>query len=351
MNRLYHGDNLTILRNMPDNSVDLIATDPPFNTGRNYGAFNDKWGGLKGYLKFMEPRCVEMHRVLKDTGSFYLHCDPTASHYLKVMLDGVFGIKQFRAEIIWKRHNSHSCKLYGNIHDVIFYYGFGKEVIPDNVRVPLSKERIKAYSHTDEFGAFESSPLSGSGSVKVGQYTTSDLMGSGNRNGQSGKAWKGILPPPNSHWAVPIKSKYAQYIEKHFIPNYTKVKNLHKRLDLLDEAGLIYWTKNGKPRLKRYLSASVGKPPQSIWDDIPKARGGYPTQKPLALYERIIKASSNEGDLVLDPFAGSGTTLDAAQSLNRKWIGIDQSLEAIQTIVKRMEERHGMLLECQVLSE
>ena len=126
MNKLYQGDNLTILRSLPDASVDLICTDPPFNTGKDWGAFSDKWeGGLKGYLKFMGVRVVECRRVLKDTGSLYLHCDPTASHYLKVMLDGVFGIKQFRNEIVWKRHHGQSNnvkKAYSKEHDVILFY-------------------------------------------------------------------------------------------------------------------------------------------------------------------------------------------------------------------------------------
>ena len=271
MNRLYHGDNLTILRNMPDNSVDLIATDPPFNTGRNYGAFNDKWeGGLKGYLKFMESRCVEMHRVLKDTGSFYLHCDPTASHYLKVILDGIFGIKQFRNEIIWT------------------YPPYG---LPPKIGYHRRHDSILFYA---------------------------------------------------SDTAVfyrPYKSQKYDY-KKYF--NKT------------DDDGREYYERNG---IRSYWDQNKGYPVPDYWVDIHEShrssleRTGYPTQKPVELYKRIIKASSNEGDIVLDPFAGSGTTLDAAQSLNRKWIGIDQSLEAIQTIVKRMEERHGMLLECQVLSE
>ena len=164
---------------------------------------------------------------------------------------------------------------------------------------------------------------------------------------------EGVSPENNRHWAVPLTGKYAEYIEQNFIPNYRDIKGIHKRLDMLDEANLIYWTKNGKPRLKRYLAASVGSPPQSIWDDISIAssseRVGYPTQKPVALYQRMIKASSNQHDTVLDPFAGSGTTLDAAQSLGRRWIGIDQSEEAISVIQKRMEARHGMLLEYELI--
>ena len=347
MNTLYQGDNLAILRNMPDASVDLICTDPPFNTGKDWGAFSDKWeGGLKGYLKFMEARLIECRRVLKDTGSLYLHCDPTASHYLKVMLDGVFGIKQFRNEIVWKRHNSHSDKLYGNIHDNILYYSFSKKEIPDAVRIPLDENRIKGYSHCDQLGNFESADLTVPRRSKRGRYSVGVLTGFGDRKGESGKAWRGIFPESNRHWSAPRTGKYAEYIEKHFIPNYRNIKSIHERLDMLDNANLIYWTQNGKPRLKRYLAASVGMPPQSIWLDISiapsKERLGYPTQKPLALYERMIKASSNQGDIVLDPFSGSGTTLDAAHTLGRQWIGIDVGDEAINVIQSRLRDRHGL---------
>ena len=135
-------------------------------------------------------------------------------------------------------------------------------------------------------------------------------------------------------------------MEQNFIPNYRDTKSIHKRLDMLDEANLIYWTKNGKPRLKRYLAGSVGMLPQSIWDDISIAssseRLGYPTQKPVALYERMIQASSNQHDIVLDPFAGSGTTLDAAHTLGRQWIGIDSGDEAINVIQGRLRHRHGL---------
>ena len=193
MNQLYQGDNLAILREMPDASVDLICTDPPFNTGKDWGAFNDKWeGGLKGYLKFMEVRAVEMRRVLKDTGSLYLHCDPTASHYLKVMLDGVFGIKQFLAEIIWKRHNGHNGILYGAIHDVILYYGFGAKGIPNEVRIPLSENRIKGYSLCDERGKYASGNLTAPKRSKRGRYSIQVLTGSGKRSGESDQAWKGF---------------------------------------------------------------------------------------------------------------------------------------------------------------
>ena len=273
MNQLLQGDNLTILREMPDASVDLICTDPPFNTGKDWGAFNDKWeGGLKGYLKFMEARCVEMRRVLKDTGSLYLHCDPTASHYLKVMLDGVFGIKMFRNEIVWKRQHGtmNGCKSkYPIDHDyILFYVKSNTSVFNKMFTKTWSKKTLKEYRHTGENGR-----------------------------------------------------KYAK----------------------CNSRGKEYRT---------YLDETKGVPISTLWIDKSiilstrtHERLGYPTQKPVALYQRMIKASSNQHDTVLDPFAGSGTTLDAAQSLGRAWIGIDQSEEAIDVIQKRMEARHGMLLE------
>ena len=257
MNKLYQGDNLAILREMPDESVDLICTDPPFNTGRDWGAFNDKWeGGLKGYLKFMEPRCVEMRRVLKDTGSLYLHCDPTASHYLKVMLDGVFGIKMFRNEIVWGYHNLISCKNdFARKHDIIFRYTKSNEWIFNIQRKEYAPQSLERFKSPNKFHGTQS-------------YTP-------HPNGM----------PVTDVWNIPMLNSCT------------------------------------------------------------KERLGYPTQKSIALYERMIKASSNQGGTVLDPFAGSGTTLDAAQSLSRHWIGIDQSEEAISVIQARMEARHGMLLE------
>ena len=274
MNKLFQGDNLSILREMPDASVDLIATDPPFNTGKDWGAFSDKWeGGLKGYLKFMEPRLEECRRVLKDTGSLYLHCDPTASHYLKVMLDGVFGIKQFRNEIVWKRHNGKSNNvksMFSTEHDIILLYTKSDRYNFTPIYKPHSKEYIdKFYNKVDENGRRYTETFSG-----------------------------------------------CQRTDK------------KRRFYLDDNKGLVI---------------------DSLWIDkkirlasSSKERLGYPTQKPVALYERIIKASSNQGDIVLDPFAGSGTTLDAAHTLGRAWIGIDIGETAIETIVERMRDRHGL---------
>ena len=262
MNQLFQGDNLEILHNMPGGSVDLICTDPPFNTGKDWGAFDDRWeGGLDGYLKFMEARAVEMRRVLKDTGSLYLHCDPTASHYLKVMLDGVFGIDNFRNEIIWTYPPYGLPPKVGfhRRHDAILFYAYDNSVFQREYK-PKKDSNMSRYNRKDE-------------------------------NGRCYMERKGIRS---------------------------------------------YWDKNR------------GCPVPDYWVDINEAhrssieRNGYPTQKPVALYERMIQASSNQHDIVLDPFAGSGTTLDAAESLGRHWIGIDIGETAIETIQERMRNRHGL---------
>ena len=275
MNKLYFGDNLTILKELPDNSIDLIYADPPFNTGRDWGAYNDKWEkGLAGYLDFMKPRIEEIHRVLNDTGSFYLHCDPTASHYLKVLCDQVFGITNFRNEIVYYRKSqcNNTIKKFSVAHDYILFYARSKKTLFNPVYLPkgkLSKNTLKEYRHTNNEGE----------KYKI----TTDRGGKITRT--YFKNIKGLLI--NSVW---VKSS--------------------------DFPGL-----GGSSR----------------------QRTGYPTQKPIALLERIIKASSNEGDVVLDPFVGSGTSLDAAHGLQRNWIGIDEGQQAIETITFRLADQHGLL--------
>jgi site-specific DNA-methyltransferase (adenine-specific) len=372
MNRLYYGDNLDVLReHMADYSVDLVYLDPPFNSNRSYNvifarhagkgnkvgngasaqiqAFDDTWrwtpvteqqyqqytGGwlpnqvadvlmafrlmlgendALAYLVNMAPRLVELHRVLKRTGSLYLHCDPTMSHYLKVMLDAVFGAEAFRNEIIWKRTGAHgSAKRYAPVHDVILHYGASVTGVTWNGQYhPYEQSYLdEKYRHHDERGS----------------YQLITLFPTGVRHGETGKPWRGIDPTEkNCHWRHP--------------PG---------RLDQLDAEGMIYWGKNGNrlPRLKRYLQSGQGVPVQDIWIDVPPInsqaaeRLGYPTQKPLTLLERIISASSNEGDVVLDPFCGCGTTIDAAQRLGRQWIGIDVTFIAIDLIEKRLYHIYG----------
>ena len=383
-NVLYYGDNLDVLRNyIGDESVDLVYLDPPFNSNVKYNvifksrgndapaqirAFDDTWtwtgesekayedlmgtkiGGVMGglrdaigtndlmaYLTMMAIRLIELHRVLKATGSLYLHCDPTASHYLKVVLDSVFGIERFLADITWKRTSAHNDKLFGATSDRILYYSKGKKCTRnmDAVKTPISPETNPEYGREDERG----------------QYSSGDLTGPGVSYGESGRPWKGYDPAQSGRcWSVPKTGKYAEWIEKEFIPGYRGIASIHERLDLLDERGLVLRPrkKGGVPRLKRYLTGDSGVLPGDVWTDINPVssaageRMGYPTQKPLSLLERIVKASSNEGDVVLDPFCGCGTAVIAAEKLNRKWIGIDVTHLAVSLIEKRLNDSFGI---------
>ena len=367
---LFIADNLDIMRGIDSETINLIYLDPPFNTNKQYKApigskaegaeFKDIWTdedvrfewhgeiaeqhqelyqviqasetlydkSMKIYLTAMTVRLFEMKRILKPNGSIYLHCDPTASHYLKLAMDSLFGKKNFRAEIVWQRHNAHNDKLYGAIHDTIFYYSYGEKEIPSEVLIPLSDERIEDFDGCDEHG----------------KYEKGDLKGPRTSEGESGKPWRGIDPAETADrcWSVPRTGRYAKYIEEHFIPNYRSIEGIHARLDALDKADLIVWSSRGNPRLKRYLTSDAGMPPQSMWYDIPPvARDedtGYPTQKPLALLERIIRASSNEGDIVLDPFCGCATACVAAEQLGRHWIGVDISPDAEDITKIRLQD-------------
>ncbi len=320
---VYCGDCLEKLADLPDNCIDLIYIDPPFNSNRNYEvfwgetkekrAFEDRHASTRAYIDYMRPRCVELARVLKKTGSFYYHCDWHASHYVKVMLDQIFGQINFLNEIIWRRttakSQSHQC--FPNNHDAIFFYSGGERNTFNRQFTEHSEERIKKhYSYVD--------PESGR------RYSLSDLTGSGVRHGETGQSWRGFDPNTiQRHWGRPPSE-----------------------LDKLDKQGRIYWpAKDGAwPRMKRYLDEMEGVQIDTIWTDIAPVnsraleRLGYPTQKPLALLERIINASSNENDIVLDAFCGCGTALVAAQNLNRQWIGIDVSPTACRVMAKRLKD-------------
>ena len=328
---LFIADNLDIMRGIDSETIDLIYLDPPFNTNEEYKApigspaegakfkdiwtdedIREEWHGqiaskheelyqiikasettydktMRIYLTAMAVRLFEMQRILKSTGSIYLHCDPTASHYLKLILDNLFDKDNFRSEIIWKRHSSHNDKVFGSIHDVIFYYSSQIIPISDDLRMPIDPTYTHGYNYSDER------------EEKYGKYASVVLTAPKQSAGEAGKTWKGI-DPGNRQWSPPRTGEYAKYIEEHFIPNYTSVKSPHQRLDLLNETNLIHWSDNNNPRLKRYRNAYKGNLPQSIWTDIPptlgKEKTGYPTQKPLKLLERIIKASSKEGDII-----------------------------------------------------
>ncbi|MFZ0034442.1 MAG: DNA methyltransferase [Sedimentisphaerales bacterium] len=319
---IYCGDNLDQLKKFPDGCVDLIYIDPPFNSNRNYEvfwgetkekrSFEDRHASTQAYIDFMRPRCVELHRVLKKTGSFYYHCDWHASHYVKIMLDQIFGQNQFQNEIVWRRHFSHNDpKKYGCVHDVIFYYVVGKTYTWNQQFVPHAESYIKShYSNMDKDGrAYQLVSCSAPGEGPARKFGD-----------------KGIIEPPvGRHWS------------------WTQ-----EAVDELIAKGRIAFTKTGMPRLIQYLDEMKGVPLQDSWDDIPPVNSqaieslGYPTQKPIPLLERIINSSSNKNDIVLDAFCGCGTALVAAENLGRQWIGIDISPTACRVMAKRLRDVCGM---------
>lgn len=365
-NKLYYGDNLHVLReHIADASVDLVYLDPPFNSNANYNilfkspegadsdaqieAFEDTWhwndraeaafdevmrsgnsdafellramraflgdNDMMAYLAMMAVRLIELHRVLKPTGSLYLHCDPTASHYLKLLLDGVFGPRNYRNEVTWKRRVGmssavHSSNRFGTITDTILFYA--KSELADfavqyNRSDPDYQEYIESrFTMVDENGR---------------RFQATSLVNPAPRPNLRYE-YKGWPPPPNG-WMIS-----------------------RDKMEAWDAEGRIYFPDSTSKRLRRksYADELKGMPVQNLWTDIPEInsraqeRLGYPTQKPLALLERIIAASSNEGDVVLDPFCGCGTAVHAAQKLGREWIGIDVTHLAIGLIEKRMKD-------------
>jgi DNA modification methylase len=336
---IYCGDNLRELRNFADQSFDLIYIDPPFNSNRNYEvfwgearetrAFEDRHASTEAYIEFMRPRCVELARVLKKTGSFYYHCDWHAGHYVKVMLDQIFGENNFLNEIIWKRTSSHSgSRRFGPIHDTIFFYGASSEYTWNHQYLEMSTNRRTRHD------------LVADGSGRL--YRTSDLTGSGTRNGDSGKPWRDYDPTRKGrHWGIPRELAASLGIEG---------LSLHDKLDALDAEGLVYHPGGGSlPRYKVPVEGDSGMTLGSVWTDIPpinsqaEERVGYPTQKPLQLLERIIRASSNQGDLVLDAFCGCGTALVAAERSGRQWVGIDMSPTACRVMADRLEQDCGLI--------
>jgi len=318
---IYCGDNLDQLKKFPDECIDLIYIDPPFNSNRNYEvfwgetkekrAFEDRHASTQAYIEFMRSRCVELARVLKKTGSFYYHCDWHASHYVKIMLDQIFGENQFQNEIVWKRSDAkgdtgQGAKHLGRCHDSIFLYSIGSSEYTWNPKYkPLDEDYIKQfYRYTDPDGR---------------RWKMDNLLGPGG-------AAKG-----NAHYEFLGVTRYWRYTKE-------KMEELYK-------AGRIVQTKAGNvPMYKRYLDESKGVPLSTIWDDIKLIRGwskeklGYPTQKPLSLLERIIELSSNPNDIVLDAFCGCGTALVAAENLGRQWIGIDISPTACRVMAKRLRD-------------
>lgn len=364
MNRLYFGDNLDILReHVAAESVDLVYLDPPFNSKADYNvlfkttsgeasaaqatAFKDTWewdekaaeayhelmmsgavpdrlkklmealkvfltgdtgkrgNSMMAYLTMMALRLVELHRVLKSTGSLYLHCDPTASHYIKLILDGVFGFQGFMNEITWQRTGAHNdARRFGNVADVIFFYTKSSTYTWKTLFTPYEQAYIdERYRYVDE---------------KSGRRFWANTMTAAGHGPARQFRGKMLTPPEGTHW------RYSQ-----------------ENIDLMEREGRIYYSSSGMPYVKSFLDEQQGKAIQSIWTDIRMSKSGaerlgYPTQKPEALLERIIQASSNEGDLVLDPFCGCGTTIAVAEKLNRKWIGIDVTYLAVDLMERRL---------------
>ena len=372
-NSLYYGDNLDILRRyVRDESADLIYLDPPFNSNQTYNvlfqekdgsqsasqikAFGDTWhwdetaarsyeetvetGGqvaeamqafrkllgtndMLAYMSMMAPRLVELRRVLKPTGSLYLHCDPTASHFLKLLMDAVFGSANFRTEIVWKRTSAHSDtkqgrRQHGRIHDVLLFYTKNDDWNWNPVYTEYDREYVENfYRFVEPDGR---------------RYGLWDLTGPGG-------AAKG-----NPSYEVMGVRKYWRYTQE-------------KMSELIAQGRVVQVKPGAVPRYKRYLDEMPGVPLQDLWTDIrpigsqAAERLGYPTQKPVALLERIIQASSNEGDTVLDPFCGCGTTIAAAQKLDRRWIGIDITQLAISLIRYRLGDSFGEDCRFKVIGE
>ena len=394
-------DNIRLLRGLDSGCIDLIATDPPFNARRQFNAplgskaagqrFDDRWkwdevtddwhevlsaetprirevirtaavleGGridahgrietgavknsMAAYLAWMAPRLVEMRRVLKASGSLYLHCDDSADYLLRMLLDAVFGRSGYRNAIRWKRATSHNDpQRFGRISDTILFYA-----MPDASCTPPRVGRTEAaqkqaYPLQDERGDYRSGDLTGP-------------MHNEDSKAESSRPWSGYdVAARGRHWSAPLRGAYAKWIEENVIPGYREIKGVHARLDALDKAGLIHHTKKGRagwPGLKRYAEADSGTPLQDLWTDISgftnytggAEKVGWATQKPVALYERIIRASSNPGDVVLDPFCGCSTTLMAAERLGangsgegRRWVGCDVDPVAEDVIRRQMK--------------
>jgi len=315
--RLYHADNIDVLSALLKDKdvcgkVNLIYIDPPYNTGGAFEtrdfvhAYSDNLSA-EDYLRFMHPRLELLHKIMAPTGSIYVHLDSNMVFHIKVMMDEIFGMNNFRGMITRKKCKSknYTHKTYGNISDYILFYTKSDNPVWNRPYEQWTDEKIlKEYPYVEE----------GTGR----RYKKVPCHAPGTRHGATGSAWRGLMPPPGKHW------------------QYTPDK-----LDELDAKGEIYWSSNGNPRRKVYLDQSAGVPVQDIWLDYIDVNNqntlvtGYPTEKNIDMLRRIIEASSNKGDIVLDCFAGSGTTLVAAEELGRQWIGVDIGDESIRTIQER----------------
>ena len=353
---LYCEDNLRQLARFPNECVDLIYLDPPFFSNRNYEviwgdeaevrSFEDRWsGGINVYIEWMRDRIRAMHRILRKTGSLYLHCDPHASHYLKVMTDEIFGPSCFRNEIIWRRTGAHGkSRRFAPVHDTILYYTKSQDYVWNTVKRPYMRGHVAEHFAKDDHGWHT-------------KYYGNVLTGSGRRGGLSGLPWRGIDPASKGrHWAIP-----RALIDE--VDEDLTHLNQHQKMDRLLELGLIriepgtYW-----PMYKHYITPEDGTPASDIWAYQPYTEGtvygteggvdadvrwlstrdrerlGYPTQKPEALLRRILAASSRQGDVVLDPFCGCGTTVTVAEQMKRRWLGIDISPTAVNIMANRVRQ-------------
>lgn len=350
---VYCGENLEKLSTLPDACVDLIYIDPPFNSNRNYEvfwgetkekrAFEDRHASTQAYIEFMRPRCVELARVLNKTGSFYFHCDWHASHYVKVMLDQIFGANQFRNEIVWKRSHAHSdtkqgMARSGRVCDYLFFYTKGDTWTWNPQFLPYSDHHIateyrhrtpngRPYKETDVTAAKPGGDTEFEWRVKRQSALLrweADITNEWHKP-KSGWEYLGVKPYDGRYWA---------YSKDNLIAFWNEGRLIHR--------------KTGMPRLMQFQDEMPGVALQDLWDDIDPInarateRIGYPTQKPLPLLTRIINASSRENDIVLDAFCGCGTALVAAQTLNRQWIGIDVSPTACRVMAKRLRDDCGL---------
>jgi DNA modification methylase len=362
-NTLFTNDNLFVLYGLNSEIADLIYLDPPFNSKRMYSApvgskaagssFKDMWtwddvneGYLEtlsqkypaltkfistigemhskpmmAYITYMTQRIIELHRILKSTGSLYLHCDPTASHYLKIVLDEVFGKGNFRNEITWERSHQHNLasKKFDVVTDIIFFYTKSDNFYFTNQYSSISSKEVEEkfpYIEEETGRRFTHEKLEQSSNRKEGDY-------------------KRIIQGKVVTVSKGLGWRWTQ-------------ETFDERLR--ENPYLIYWTENGKPRYKRYADEYGGRLVTNLWNDVKglssnsKERTGYPTQKPLALLERVIKASSKEGDVVLDPFCGCATTCVASEKLGRKWMGIDIEKNAVSVLMKRFDDELGGLI-------
>jgi site-specific DNA-methyltransferase (adenine-specific) len=378
-NVLYYGDNLDILRRyVPGGSVDLVYLDPPFNSNADYNvifrdesgrksdaqllAFEDTWhwgpsvastyayltntslhhgkvpeavsaivGALRSglgtnqmtaYIVEMTVRLVELHRVLRPTGSLWLHCDPTASHYLKLVLDAVFGPRRFLNEVVWQRTGAHNdARRFGRVTDTLLYYAKGETYTFNAQYTEYDPEYVaERYRYDDGDGR---------------KYWANTMTAPSHGRPVEARAFRGELrePPPGTMW------------------RFTQAET-----DRMEREGRIYYSKSGMPYVKSYLDERKGRPAQNLWTDIVMSKSGaerlgYPTQKPVALLERIIEASSNLGDVELDPFCGCGTALVAAQKLGRRWVGIDITHLSVAVMRARLRDSFPELGDVKVIGQ